>query len=180
MTAFTLGSLDWHPALEHPELLAGVVFDSLHGIDARVAAIDPRLADTASCAESYHIDLTQSANCVIIRGQRANAITTAAVLVRASDRADINGVIRRHLAARKASFLPLDQATALTSMEYGGITPIGLPADWPILIDTSVADTDWLVIGSGIRGSKLAARGPDLARLPGAEVLDLAAPLASN
>ena len=33
---------------------------------------------------------------------------------------------------------------------------------------------EWLVIGSGIRASKIAIRGSDLAALPGAETLALA------
>ena len=46
-----------------------------------------------------------------------------------------------------------------TGMEYGGITPVGLPDGWPILVDEAVAALDWIVIGSGIRGSKIALPG---------------------
>ena len=56
-------------------------------------------------------------------------------------------------------------------MEYGGITPVGLPADWPVLVDEAVAKTASVVIGSGIRGSKLRLPGPLLAALPAAQVL---------
>ena len=56
-------------------------------------------------------------------------------------------------------------------MEYGGITPVGLPADWPVLVDEAVAKTGSVVIGSGIRGSKLRLPGPLLAALPAAQVL---------
>ena len=56
-------------------------------------------------------------------------------------------------------------------MEYGGITPVGLPADWPILVDQNVADQERVIIGSGIRGSKLLAAADVLAVLPAAEVL---------
>jgi prolyl-tRNA editing enzyme YbaK/EbsC (Cys-tRNA(Pro) deacylase) len=66
----------------------------------------------------------------------------------------------------------MDVATAESAMEYGGITPIGLPADWPILVDARVAGTDLVVVGSGIRGSKLLVPGALVASLPGAEVLD--------
>jgi prolyl-tRNA editing enzyme YbaK/EbsC (Cys-tRNA(Pro) deacylase) len=69
----------------------------------------------------------------------------------------------------------MDQAVELTGMEYGGITPLGLPADWPLLVDARVAAADAVVVGSGIRGSKLAVPGAVLAALPGAEVVpDLA------
>ena len=29
----------------------------------------------------------------------------------------------------------MERAVELTGMEYGGITPIGLPATWPVLVD---------------------------------------------
>jgi hypothetical protein len=57
-------------------------------------------------------------------------------------------------------------------MAYGGITPVGLPADWPVLVDPAVAAAGVVVIGSGVRGSKLALPGSTLAALPGAEVLE--------
>ena len=61
-------------------------------------------------------------------------------------------------------------------MEFGGITPVGLPAGWRVLVDRAVADAPWVLIGSGARRSKLVVRGADVAALPGAEVADLALP----
>lgn len=98
----------------------------------------------------------------------------AACVVLATDRADVNKTVRKHLDLRKLSFASTAEAVEQTSMEYGGITPIGLPAGWPILIDEAVAATSWVVVGSGIRGSKIALPGPALAELPGATVLPLA------
>ena len=75
---------------------------------------------------------------------------------------------------RKISFAQMADAVAQTSMEYGGITPIGLPSGWPILVDEAVAAADWVVVGSGIRGSKIAIpAGPHLS-CPEASVLRLA------
>jgi prolyl-tRNA editing enzyme YbaK/EbsC (Cys-tRNA(Pro) deacylase) len=62
-------------------------------------------------------------------------------------------------------------------MEYGGITPVGLPPDWPILIDLNVIDQESVIIGSGIRGSKLLAATDVLASLPNAEVLAITKPM---
>ena len=90
----------------------------------------------------------------------------------ASTRADVNGLVRKRLAARKASFAPMDDAVALTGMEYGGITPLGLPEGWPVLVDAAVAAAPAVVVGSGVRGSKLALPGAVAARLPGAEVVE--------
>jgi len=86
-------------------------------------------------------------------------------------RADVNGIVRKHLGARKISFAPMDSAVSLTGMEHGGITPVGLPEDWAILIDTNVIGRERVIIGSGIRGSKILAATDVLASLPNAEVL---------
>ena len=77
--------------------------------------------------------------------------------------------------ARKA----MADAVELTGMEYGGITPIGLPESWPVLVDEAVAAAPFVVIGSGLRRSKLALSGAALARLKAAEVLPVAMPAAS-
>ena len=167
--------LTHYPALEQPDLLAPSVAAALRSLpwadQVRVAAIDPALADTAQFCETYGVTPEERANCVIIAGKRGSEVTYAACMVTATTRADVNGLVRRHLGARKASFGPVDAVTELTGMEYGGITPIGLPGSWPVLVDGLVAKTPIVVIGSGIRGSKLWLPGHLLAELPGAEVL---------
>jgi prolyl-tRNA editing enzyme YbaK/EbsC (Cys-tRNA(Pro) deacylase) len=173
------GTLDFTPAADSPELLAAPTAAAIGSPDAAhdpvlVAAIDPGLADTAAFCDHYAIPMTDGANCVIVQARRGERTWYAAVLVRGADRADVNGVVRRHLDARKLSFAPMEDAVALTGMEYGGITPVGLPADWPILVDESVASHERLIVGSGIRGSKLLVTGAFLASLPNAEVLPLA------
>ena len=180
------GTLDFTPALDSPDLLAPPTAAALRrgraadaasrtdATDALVSAIDPGLADTAAFCAHYEISTDDGANCVIVQARRGVPGAIAACLVRGSDRADVNGVLRRHLDARKLSFAPMDRAVELTGMEYGGITPVGLPDDWPILVDESVAGHERLIIGSGIRGSKLLVTGAFLAGLPNAEVLPLA------
>jgi prolyl-tRNA editing enzyme YbaK/EbsC (Cys-tRNA(Pro) deacylase) len=66
----------------------------------------------------------------------------------------------------------MSEAVELTGMAYGGITPVGLPGQWPLLIDNAVAEAPELVVGSGVRGSKLLIPGSVLASLPGAEVIE--------
>ena len=173
MTAPVMGKVGWQPTADVPGLLAAPVRAALGEIPAYAAAIDPGLADTAAFCAEYDVPMAASANCVIVLGKRAGEATYAAVLVLATDRADVNGVIRKHLGVRKISFAAQDDAVASTGMEYGGITPIGLPADWPVLVDEAVAQAGPVVIGSGIRGSKLLLDGAELAKLPTATVLDL-------
>jgi prolyl-tRNA editing enzyme YbaK/EbsC (Cys-tRNA(Pro) deacylase) len=167
--------LTFLPALSRPELLAApvaAVLRSWPGADeVLVAEIDPALADTAAFCEQYGISPAESANCVVIAGKRGGNTMYAACMVAATTRADVNGLVRRHLDARKASFAPVEAVTAATGMEYGGITPVGLPSDWPVLVDEAVAKTGSVVIGSGIRGSKLRLPGRLLAAIPSAQVL---------
>jgi prolyl-tRNA editing enzyme YbaK/EbsC (Cys-tRNA(Pro) deacylase) len=167
--------LSFSPALTRPDLLAAPVTAALAGLpgadQVEVAAIDPALADTAAFCERYGVSPAESANCVVIAGRRGGETSYAACMVAATTRADVNGLVRRHIDARKASFAPVDAVTAATGMEYGGITPVGLPAGWPVLVDEVVAKTASVVIGSGIRGSKLRLPGSLLAALPAAQIL---------
>jgi prolyl-tRNA editing enzyme YbaK/EbsC (Cys-tRNA(Pro) deacylase) len=174
-----MGSLELVTALERPDLLAPPVSAALAELDrvlpagvVEVAEIDPDLADTAEFCERYGIALAESANCVVVAGRRGGETRFAACVVLATTRADVNGVVRRQLDVRKASFAPVDVAVAETAMEYGGITPIGLPDGWPVFLDAAVAATPRVVIGSGVRRSKLALTGDMLRRLPGITLLE--------
>ncbi|MEO6791142.1 MAG: YbaK/EbsC family protein [Ornithinibacter sp.] len=169
------GTLPWSPVADHPDLLAVAVAAALPLVPgALVAPIDPGLADTAAFCTAYDVSLAASANCVVVAGRRGEAITHAAVMVLATDRADVNGVVRKHLGARKISFAPMEDAVGLTGMEFGGITPIGLPDGWPVLVDPTVVAAGEVVIGSGLRRSKVLLDGAALLGLPGAVEVALA------
>ena len=170
-----LGRLDLVPALERPDLLADAVRVRLQtwprAAQVQVAEIDPALADTEAFCAAYGIALAESANCVVVAGRRGDDVRHAACLVLATSRADVNGVVRRRLDARKASFAPLEQTVQATGMEFGGITPIGLPSAWPVLVDPAVVAAAQVVVGSGLRRSKLVLPGSAVADLPGVELL---------
>jgi prolyl-tRNA editing enzyme YbaK/EbsC (Cys-tRNA(Pro) deacylase) len=176
MTSHSLGHLAAVPALDRPDLLAPVVADALaaweHAGEVGVVEIDPELADTAAMTEAYDVPLGASANCVVVSGKRAGEERVAACLVRADTRADVNNVVKRTLDVRKASFHPMDRAVEETAMEYGGITPVGLPAGVRLLVDRTVLDIELAIVGSGVRRSKLLLPGRLAAELPGAEVLE--------
>ncbi|MET7480464.1 YbaK/EbsC family protein [Streptomyces sp. NPDC005648] len=134
---------------------------------------DPQWADTAVFVEHYGRELLErSANCVVVAGRRGGETTLAACLVLSTTRVDVNGVVRRQLGARKASFASMDTATGETGMEYGGITPVGLPDGWPVLVDSAVVDLPYVLVGSGLRRGKLLVPGKAFAELPGAVVLE--------
>ena len=182
----SLGTLTWVRALDRPDLLAPSTKDMIElwaAQDASVAdavlvtEIDPDLADTASLTEAFALPPAASANCVLVAGRREGEERVAAAVVRATTRADVNNAVKRLLDVRKASFLPMDRAVEESGMEYGGITPLGLPARYRVLVDARVAVDDpgsgaTVIIGSGIRRSKIALPGALLARAPGVELVE--------
>lgn len=172
----TLGRLTTVPVLDNLDLVAPPVAAFLRdwapASEVGVVAIDPEHADTSGTVEVYGVPWESGANCVVVMGKREGQERIAACLVRGDTRADVNNRVKRLLDVRKCSFLDHDRAVAETGMEYGGITPIGLPAEWRLLVDDRVPRVDRVLIGSGIRGSKLILPGAVLAELPGAEIVD--------
>ena len=185
------GTLTWVTALDAGELLAPPVLAALRQWAQRDAAaarsvlaapIDATLADTAAFCAAYGVAMEESVNCVVVAGRRGEVTGYAACMVQATRRADVNGVVRKAIDARKASFAPMGDAVSLTGMEYGGITPLGVPDGWPVLVDSDAQALDGLVvIGSGLRRSKIALPAALLADLPGATTPGpRAAPLATG
>lgn len=181
MTFSALGTLAWERAVDRPDLLAASTHAVISGwavvepavADAvLVAPIDPDHADTAALTAAYDLPPAASVNCVLVAGRRAGDERVAGCLVRATTRADVNTAVKRLLDVRKASFLPMDRATDESGMEYGGITPLGLPVGWRVLADASVDDDALVVVGSGLRRSKVALPGSLLVRAPGVEVVE--------
>lgn len=170
------GSLTLLPALERPDLLADPVAVALRALDptlaghAYVTAIDPADAETATLIEKFGVADHASGNCVLVGGRREGEQRVCACVVPATARADVNGLVRRRLDVRKASFLPREEAVAGSAMEYGGITAVGLPSAWPVLVDATLVPLPAVIVGSGVRHSKLIVPGALLAALPGAEV----------
>ncbi|MCU1598871.1 MAG: hypothetical protein JWQ47_2610 [Glaciihabitans sp.] len=176
MAALTLGTLIAAPVSKASELVAPVVLAAIvtAGLEDAIGVveIDPELSDTAATEAAYGLAADTLANCVIVTGKRDGEERIAACLVPSHTRADINNLVKRRLDVRKASFMPRESAVELTGMEFGAITPVGLPAGWPIYVDAAIIQTPLLVVGSGIRRSKLIIPGELFASLPGVEIVD--------
>ena len=175
--------IGWQPALDRTDLLAEPVAAALRALEvsspegadlarqAQVVPIDPSHSDTDALNAHYSLDPEATGNCVLVAGKRTGQERIAACVVRATDFADVNHVVKKRIDVRKASFLPEERAVEMSGMEYGGITPVGVPAAWRLLIDAGVAARATVLIGSGVRRSKLLVPGALLAALPGAEVI---------
>ena len=172
-----VGTLKLVPVTDRPDLLGPSVRDAVRDLPALteqawVCEIDPAVSDTAALVAAHDVPADLSANCVLVAGRREGVERLAACLVLATTRTDVNGTVKRLLDVRKASFLPTERAVAETGMEYGAITPVGLPAGWRLLVDARVVAAPTVLIGSGVRQGKLLLPGALLAELPGAEVID--------
>ena len=146
------------------------------GVVHEEMACDPALADTAQFCEAYGVPLAKSANTILVASRKPEG-KIVACLVLATTRLDVNGVVRRRMQVKKASFANADQTREETGMEIGGVTAFGLPASIPIWVDSRVLDCDWIVIGAGSRSAKIRLDPQQLIGLNGFEVVeDLAQP----
>jgi prolyl-tRNA editing enzyme YbaK/EbsC (Cys-tRNA(Pro) deacylase) len=145
------------------------------GVPFEVVPCDPALADTAEFCAAYGYALEDSANCVVVVGKIDPPVFAACVLL-ATTRLDVNGVVRRRLGTRKASFASADDVAAMTGMAIGGVTPLALPDGLPLWVDARVMQRDRIVVGAGSRSAKLLGPPALLAAIGGEVVDDLAKP----
>jgi prolyl-tRNA editing enzyme YbaK/EbsC (Cys-tRNA(Pro) deacylase) len=142
------------------------------GVPYGVMECDPAFADTAAFCERYGVAPEQSANCILVVGKGAER-TYAACMVLAVHRLDVNGVVRRRLGAKKASFASAEETIEQSEgMQIGGVTPFGLPAGMNIWVDSKVRECDEIVVGGGSRACKILVSPSVFDVLPGAEIVE--------
>lgn len=144
------------------------------GIEYEIFACDPALADTAEFCDHYGFSPDDAANTIVVIGKSDPAVYVACVVL-APYRLDVNKAVRTKLGTKKASFADAAVTEAITGMIVGGVTPIGLPADMALWIDSRVMERERIVVGGGSRDCKVLGSPKLLAALPNAEVVvDLA------
>jgi len=136
------------------------------GIPFEIFPCDPALADTAAFCEAYGFSMDESANCVVVKGKSEPPVFAACVVL-ATCRLDVNGLVRRRLGTRKASFAGGEEVEALTGMTIGGITPLSLPVGMPLWVDERVMQCPRIVLGGGSRSCKVLAAPAILTALGG-------------
>ena len=115
---------------------------------------DPNMADTQIFCKEYNIKLEDSVNAIIVKTKTGKLKYVTCALL-AINRLNINNVIRKKLDARKVSFANTEETIKLTNMEIGGVTPLTLPSNLPIWIDSKIMKRDSIVLGGGNRSSKI-------------------------
>ena len=123
-------------------------------LEFEIMDCDPELADTKVFCREYGIDLEDSVNAIVVKTKTGESKYAACALL-ATTRLDINKTIRKKLGARKVSFADIDETAKLTAMSIGGVTPLALPRDLPLWVDSRVMQRDSIVLGGGNRSSKI-------------------------
>ena len=165
--------LDFKHIKDHPELVSESVYKIAgDSADVLVGQIDPQYMNGTALSDHYDVSLEDGANCIIVRGKRGEVRTNAAILVPVGYRADLNGMVCEKLDAKKVSMAPLEDVIQETGMEYGSITPVGLPESWKILVDSRLMEKETLIVGGGKQISKLRVTTAFLAQLPNVEVVE--------
>lgn len=173
-------TLSFQPAIQYPHLLAIPVQHAVQSWigtysanDILVSEIDPKYMGGNELCHYYGLSPENGANCVIVEAVRGNKKEFAACLIPVCcQRADLNGVVRKYLSARRISLAPLQDVLRETQMEYGSITVVGLPKHWSILIDPQIINSEKIVMGSGLQKSKLLLPGKALLDLPNTHILE--------
>ncbi len=161
------------PPGRHALHLSAGVRDALPASGVTVFTVADDASDTAAFSARYGFDLEDCANTIVLRYRQGGEERYAGVVSLGSRRLDVNGAVKAQLGAKKVSFADRETATALTGMEFGGITVFGLPADWRVLVDAAVMERREVVIGAGLRAAKLLLAPELLATLPAVEVAAL-------
>lgn len=141
------------------------------GVEYEALDCDPDFADTAAFCERYGVEPADSANAIVVVG-KGDPRRHVCCVVLATGRLDVNGVIRKRLGVRKASFAPAEETTDVTGMVIGGVTPFALPGGVAVWIDAAVMERDTVVVGGGSRALKIRVSPDAFLQIPGAEVVE--------
>ena len=125
------------------------------GLPFEVLPCDPELADTAVFCAHYGYALDDSANCLLVAGKAGGEKRYVACVALATTRLDVNRVVRKRLGVRRISFASAAETLALTGMELGGVTPIGLPVAVPLWVDAQIMARASIILGGGSRDCKI-------------------------
>ena len=115
---------------------------------------EPDLADTNIFCKKYGINLEDSANTILVKSKTGELKYAACVLL-ATTKLDTNKTIRKKLSTHKVSFTNIEETEKLTNMQIGGVTPIELPKNLPLWVDSRVTQRKIIVLGGGNRTSKI-------------------------
>ncbi len=157
-----IGKLNFKPIIDNIDLVPKCIYNYVLNFNDEsqknkflVTEIDPNYADGEMLCSYYDIDKKYGYNCLIVECKRNETIKYCALLVPIGYQYNMGSVVRKYTNSRVVSVAPLEYVLNTTNMEYGSITPIGLPSDWEILVDSKIIENDYVIVGGGLKKSKI-------------------------
>jgi prolyl-tRNA editing enzyme YbaK/EbsC (Cys-tRNA(Pro) deacylase) len=136
-----------------------------------VLACDPDLADTQAFCDHYGFTLQEAANTIIVSSKKVEPARLAVCVVLGTTKLDVNKAVCNELDVKRASFADAELTVAVSNMEIGGVTAVGIEG-FPLLIDAAVMNQSRVVMGGGNRSSKLVLHPKELLKLPGVRIVE--------
>ena len=123
-------------------------------LDFEIMDCESDFADTHNFCKRYGINFEDAANTIVVKSKTGDLKYAACVLL-ATTKLDTNKTIRKKLNTHKVSFASVEESEKLTNMQIGGVTPIELPKNLPLWVDSRVMQRHIIVLGGGNRTSKI-------------------------
>lgn len=172
-------NLEFKPIIDNKHLVPSCIYDFVSNWkeDSEkskflVAGILPEEADGHILCEHYNIKEECGYNCLIVECKRNDIIKYYALMVPVGYRYNMGSVVRKYTNSRTVSVADLNYVLKETGMEYGSITPIGLPNEWKILVDSTILKQKQIVIGGGFVKSKISLPVNLFLKMPNVEIVD--------
>lgn len=174
-----IGNLNFKPIIESEDLVPSCIYDFVsrwnNEIEKKqflVAEINPEFADDNKLCDEYNIDKKMGFNCLIVECKRNEMVKYCALIVPIGYKYNMGSVVRKYTNSRVVSVAPLEYVISKTGMEFGSITPIGLPEEWQILVDPLIRKQENIIIGGGLVKSKICLPTELFLKLPNVEAVD--------
>lgn len=174
-----IGNLQFNPIIENPNLVPSCIYNFVNKWNNEseknkflVAEINLEFADGNKLCDEYDIDKKIGFNCLIVECKRNKTIKYCALIVPIGYKYNMGSVIRKYTNSRVVSVAPLAYVLDKTEMEFGSITPIGLPSEWKILVDSLIKERENIIIGGGLVKSKISLPTELFLKLPNVEIVD--------
>ena len=140
-------------------------------IDYKWIDVDHYFADTENFCAKYKYPMDKSGYSILVASKRGENRYSASIVL-ASSKLDVNKKVRELMQVSRLSFANSEETMEITGMLIGGVTPIGLPQNLPLYIDSKVLANDYVIIGGGSRSGKIQLNPLDLLKLPSAQVVE--------
>jgi Cys-tRNA(Pro)/Cys-tRNA(Cys) deacylase len=141
------------------------------GIDFEVRSytVDEEDLSAAHAAEAAGLDADTVFKTIVLRGERIGPFVC---VIPGPCETDLKKAAKA-AGDKAASPLPLKELEPLTGYIRGGCSPIGMKKKLPTFIDETALVFDQVSVSAGRRGLQVLVAPADLARMAGAEFVDL-------